>query len=93
MRCLFWCHTQYIIRSSFAIPVHKTCEDSRDGGAQFVLEAAPQHQASSDAYFFILKASLDSVPNELKNENFDSEFNILKIDRNSGKERHIYVFW
>ena len=32
MRCLFWCHTEYIIRSSFAIPVHKTCEDSRDEG-------------------------------------------------------------
>ena len=67
MRCLFWCHTEYIIRSSFAIPVHKTCEDSLDEGAQFVLEAAPQHQASNDAYFFILKASLDFVPNELKN--------------------------
>ena len=25
-------------------------------------------------------------------ENLDSEFNILKIDRNSGRERHIYVF-
>ena len=62
MRCLFLCHTECIIRSSFAIPVHKTCEDSRDEGAQFVLEAAPQHQTSSnDVYFFILKASLDSV--------------------------------
>ena len=35
---------EYIIRSSFAIPVHKTCEDSHDKGVQFVLEAAPQHQ-------------------------------------------------
>ena len=65
---LFWCHTEYIlIRLSFAIPVHKTFEDSRDEGVHFVLEAAPRHQTSSDAYFFILKASLDSVPNELKN--------------------------
>ena len=32
MRCLFWCHTEYIIRSSFTVPVHKTCEDSRDKG-------------------------------------------------------------
>ena len=57
-RYLFWCHTDYIIRSSFAIPVHKTCEDSHDShdkGVQFVLKAAPQHQTSSDAYFFILK--------------------------------------
>ena len=61
MRCLFWCHTEYTIRSSFAIPVHKTCEDSSDKGVQFVLEAASQHQTSNDAYFFILKASLDSV--------------------------------
>ena len=68
MRCLFWCHTEYIIRSSFAIPVHKTCEDSGDKGVQLVLKAAPQHQTSSDAYFFILKASLDSVPKELKSE-------------------------
>ena len=67
MRCLFWCHTENKIRSSFAIPVHKTCEDSRNKGVQLVLEAAPQHQTSNDAYFFILKASLDSVPNELKN--------------------------
>ena len=34
-------HTDYIIRSSFAIPVHKTCEDSCDKGVQFILEAAP----------------------------------------------------
>ena len=68
MRCLFWCHTEYIIRLSFAIPVHKTCEDSRDKGVQFVLKAAPQHQTSNDAYLFILKASLDSVPKELKSE-------------------------
>ena len=54
MRCLFWCHTEYIIRSSFAIPVHK------------MLEAAPQHQTPNDAYFVILQASLDSVPKELK---------------------------
>ena len=67
MRCLFWCHVEYVIRSSFAIPVHKTYEDSHDEGVQFVLEAAPQHQTSSDAYFFILKVSLDSVPNKLKN--------------------------
>ena len=66
MRCLFWCHTEYIVRSSFAIPVHKMCEDSRDKGAQFILKAAPQHQTSSDAYFFILKSSLNSVPKELK---------------------------
>ena len=46
----FWCHTEYIIRSSLAIPVHKTCEDSHDKGVQFVLKAAPQHQTSSDAY-------------------------------------------
>ena len=65
MRCLFWCHTEYILRSSFAIPVHKTCEDSHDKGVPFVLEAAPQHQ-TNDAYFFIFKASLDSVPNKLK---------------------------
>ena len=44
------------------------CEDSRDKGVHFVLEVAQQHQASNDAHFFILKASLDSVPNELKNE-------------------------
>ena len=25
-------------------------------------------------------------------ENLDSEFNILEIDINSGRERHIYVF-
>ena len=36
------------MRSSFAIPVHITCEDSRDKGVQFVLEAAPQHQTSID---------------------------------------------
>ena len=30
----FWCHTEYIIRSSLAIPVHKTCEDSHDKGVQ-----------------------------------------------------------
>ena len=65
---LFWCHTEYIIRSSFAILVHKTCEDSRDKGVQFVLKAAPQHQTSNDAYLFIVKASLDSVPKELKSE-------------------------
>ena len=67
MRCLFCCHTGYIIRSSFAIPVHKTCEDSRDKEVHFVLEAARQHQTSNDAYFFILKACLEFVPNELKN--------------------------
>ena len=66
MRYLFWCHTEYIIRSSFAIPVNKTCEDSPDKGVQFVLKAAPQHQTSNDSYFFILKGSLDSVPKELK---------------------------
>ena len=66
MRYLFWCHTENIIRSSFAIPVHKTCEDSRDEGVQFVLKAVPQHQTSNDAYFSILKSSLDSVPKELK---------------------------
>ena len=66
MGYLFWCHTECIIRSSFAIPVHKTCEDSRDKGVQFVLKAAPQHQTANDAYFFILKSSLDSVPKELK---------------------------
>ena len=71
MRCLFWCHTEYIIRSLFAIPVHKACEDSRDKGVHFVLEAAPQHQTSNDAYFFILKAILfqTAVPKELKNGN------------------------
>ena len=67
MRCVFWYHTEYIIRSSFAIPVHKTCEDSHDKEVQFALKAAPQHQTSSDAYSFILKVSLDSVPNKLKN--------------------------
>ena len=66
MSYLFWCHTEYIIRSSFGIPVHKTCEDSRDEGVQFVLKAAPQHQTSNDSYFFILKSSLDSVPKELE---------------------------
>ena len=66
MRCLFSCHTEYIIRSSFAIPVHKIREDSRDMGIQFILKAVPQHQTSNDAYFFILKSSLDSVPKELK---------------------------
>ena len=65
MRCLFWCHTEYIIRSSFAIPVHKTCENFRDKGVQFVLEAAPQHQTFNNAHFFNIKASLDYVPNEL----------------------------
>ena len=69
LSCLFWCHTEYIvIRSSFAIPVHKTCEDSPNKGVQFLLKAAPQHQASNDVYLFILKASLDSVPKELKSE-------------------------
>ena len=68
MRCLFWCHTEYVITSSFAIPVHKTCERSRDKGVQFVLKAAPQHQTSNDAYSFFLKASLDSVPKESKGE-------------------------
>ena len=48
-RYFFGCHTEYIIRSSLAIPVHKTCEDSHDKGVQFVLKAAPQ-QTSSDAY-------------------------------------------
>ena len=38
-----------MIRSSFAIPVHKTCEDSHDKGVQFVLETAPQHQTSNDS--------------------------------------------
>ena len=56
-------------KNVFAIPVHKTCEDSRDiQEVQFVLEAAPQHQTSNDAYFFILQASLDSVPEEFKND-------------------------
>ena len=41
----------YSIRSSFAIPVHKTCEDSHDKGVQFVLEATPQHQTSKDCIF------------------------------------------
>ena len=68
MRCLFWFHTEYKIRSSFAIPVHKTCEESRDKAVQFILKAAPEHQTSNDAYLFILKASLDSVPKELKSE-------------------------
>ena len=54
-------------RSSFAIPVHKTSEDSHYKGVQFVWETAPQHQTSSDAYFFILKESLHSVPNKLTN--------------------------
>ena len=67
MRCLFWCYTEYITRLSFAIPVHKMCEDSHDKGVQFVLEAEPQHLISNDAYSFILKASLDSVPNKLRN--------------------------
>ena len=67
MRCLFWCHIEYIIISSLAIPVHKTCEDSHDKGVQFVLEAAPQHLTSNDAYSFIIKASLDSVSNKLRN--------------------------
>ena len=67
MRYLLWSHTEYIIRKSFTIPVHKTCEDSRDKGVQFVLKAAPQHQTSNDAYFFILKSNLDSVPKGLKN--------------------------
>ena len=66
MRYLFWCHTEYIIRSSFAISVHKSCGDCRDKGVQFVFKAAPLHQTSSDAYFFILKASLYSVSKELK---------------------------
>ena len=66
MRYLFWCHTEYTIRSSIAIPVHKTSEDSHDKGVQFVLKAAPQHHTSNDAYSVILKASLDSVPKELK---------------------------
>ena len=30
----FWCHTENIARSSLAIPVHKTCEDSHDKGVQ-----------------------------------------------------------
>ena len=30
---LFWCYTEYIIRSSFAIPVQKTCEDSHDSSS------------------------------------------------------------
>ena len=68
MRSLFWCHTEYIVRSSFTIPVHKTFEDSRDKGVQFVLKAAPEHQTSNDAYLFILKASLDPVPKEFKSE-------------------------
>ena len=63
---LFWCHTEYIIISSFAIPVHKTCEDSCDKGVQFVLKAVPHHQTSNDAYFFVLKRSLDFVTKELK---------------------------
>ena len=67
MRCLFRCHTEYIIRSSFAILVHNICEDCCVKEVQFILEAAPQHQISNDAYFFILKASLVSVPNKLKN--------------------------
>ena len=46
------------MRSYFAIPVNKTCEDSHDKGVQFVLEAAPPHQTSNGTYFFILKASL-----------------------------------
>ena len=57
MRCLFWCHIEYIIRSSFAIPVHKTCEDSHGNGVQFVLEAAPRHLTSDDAYSFIVKGA------------------------------------
>ena len=57
-RYLFLCHTEYIIRSSFAIPVHKTYEDSHDKGVQFVLKAVPQHQTSSAAYFVILKQVL-----------------------------------
>ena len=41
--------------------MHKTCKDSCDEDAQLVLKAAPQHQTSNDAYFFVLKASLDSA--------------------------------
>ena len=55
------------INNLLLFPVHKTCEDSPDKGAQFVLEAAPQHRTSNYTYFLIRKASLDSVPNELKN--------------------------
>ena len=67
MRCVFRCHTEYIIRSSFAIPMHKTCEGSHNKGVQFVLKRAPQHQTSNDSNFIILKASFDSVPNKLMN--------------------------
>ena len=44
----------------------KTCEDPCDKGVQFVLKAVPQHETSNDAYFFVLKPSLDSVRKELK---------------------------
>ena len=91
MRCLFCCHTEHIIRSFFAIPVHKTCEDC-DKGVQFILKAAPQHQTSNDAYFFNLKASLDSVPNELKNRNLDSELSILKLIKIWGEKDTFMCF-
>ena len=57
---LFWCHTEYIIISSFAIPVHKTCEDSCGKGVQFVLKAAPQHQTSNDARCIFLRSQAES---------------------------------
>ena len=60
--------------------MHKTCEDSRDKGVQLVLKAVPQHQTSNDAYLLILKASLDSVPKELKRvKNLDSDLMFLKF--------------
>ena len=74
---LFSCHTEYIIRSSFAILVHKTCEDYHDEGVQFVLKAAPQHQTSSDAYVFILKRVLILFQRSLRVENHDSDFKCL----------------
>ena len=77
-----------MIRPSFAIPVRKTCEDSHDKGVQFVLKAVPQHQTSNDSFS---RQGLILFQKELKSGNLDSDFNVLKIDRNLGREIHIYV--
>ena len=58
------------------------------------LEAAPRHQISNDVYFFILQASLDSVPKELKGwKILIQNLMFLKLIETLGRESHISVIF
>ena len=92
MKCLFWCHTEYVIRSSFAIPEHKTCEDSRDKRIQFVLEAAPQHQHPMMHISSFSRRVLISVLNELKNgKSLIQNLMFLKLIEIRERKTHLCV--